>query len=142
MEPCHRDVLIKRFAGGNGEGLKGKPFVHPVTVLPNTTVTEIRPGNEVVLLDRMRRPLAVTNPNDPPVIQSAWDDERGTVGVFAANTEPQEVMLKVPAPGPGTWRGTFYVGDAQQQVQTVAAGKTLQWPLPSGRLASTILTPE
>lgn len=51
MEPCHRDVMIKRFAGGNGEGLKGKPFVHPVTVVPNTTVTEIRLGGEVLLLD-------------------------------------------------------------------------------------------
>ena len=43
MEPCHRDVMIKRFAGGNGEGLKGKPFAHPVTVIPNTTVTRSGP---------------------------------------------------------------------------------------------------
>ena len=34
MEPCHRDVMLKRFAGGNGEGLKGKPFEHPVAVIP------------------------------------------------------------------------------------------------------------
>ena len=89
----------------------------------------------------MRRPLAATNPNDPPVIQSAWDDERGRVGVFAANTQRKEVVLKVPAPGGGKWKGTFYVGDSQQQVQTVAAGKTLEWRLPSGRLASIVLTP-
>jgi hypothetical protein len=98
-------------------------------------------AKDFLLFGRMRRPLAVTNPNDPPVIQSAWDDERGTVGVFAVNTQPKGVVIEVPAPGPGTWRGTFYVGDSQQQVQTVAVGKTLEWRLPSGRLASIVLTP-
>ena len=51
MEPCHKDVMLKRFAGSNGEGLKGKPFAQPVTVIPNTTVTEIKAGGEVTLLD-------------------------------------------------------------------------------------------
>jgi hypothetical protein len=44
MEPCHRDVMFKRFAGGNGEGLKGNPFAHAVTVIPRTTVTGIAAG--------------------------------------------------------------------------------------------------
>lgn len=51
MEPCHRDVMNKRFRGSNGEGLKGKPFDHPVTVITNTTICEIRPGT-VTLMDR------------------------------------------------------------------------------------------
>jgi thioredoxin reductase len=51
MEPCHRDVLLKRFAGGNGEGLPGRPFAQPVTVIANTTVTEIRADGEVLLMD-------------------------------------------------------------------------------------------
>ncbi len=51
MEPCHRDVMFKRFAGGNGEGLKGNPFAHPVTVIPRTTVTQISPAGEVTILD-------------------------------------------------------------------------------------------
>ncbi len=51
MEPCHRDVLLKRFAGGNGEGLPGRPFAQAVTVIPNTTVTEIRADGEVLLMD-------------------------------------------------------------------------------------------
>jgi 2,4-dienoyl-CoA reductase-like NADH-dependent reductase (Old Yellow Enzyme family)/thioredoxin reductase len=55
MEPCHRDVMIKRFAGGNGEGLKGKRFQEPVTVIPNTTVTEIASGGEVTLMDNRFR---------------------------------------------------------------------------------------
>ncbi len=58
MEPCHRDVMFKRFAGGNGEGLKSQPFAHPVTIVPNTTVTEIRPG-EVTLLDHRFRKTAL-----------------------------------------------------------------------------------
>ncbi|MCR4413182.1 MAG: FAD-dependent oxidoreductase, partial [Thermoguttaceae bacterium] len=55
MEPCHRDVMLKRFAGGNGEGLKGPPFAHRVTVIPNTTVTEIRPGSVTLLDHRFRK---------------------------------------------------------------------------------------
>lgn len=51
MEPCHRDVMMKRFRGGNGEGLAGKPFPHPVTVIPRTTVTAIGPDGEVTLMD-------------------------------------------------------------------------------------------
>lgn len=52
MEPCHRDVMFKRFAGGNGEGLKGNPVAHAVTVIPRTTVTHISPSGEVTLLDQ------------------------------------------------------------------------------------------
>jgi thioredoxin reductase len=51
MEPCHRDVMFKRFAGGNGEGLKGKPFANPVTVIANSTLVEIRNNGEVTLMD-------------------------------------------------------------------------------------------
>ena len=51
MEPCHKDVMLKRFAGSNGEGLKGKPFEHPVTVIANSTVVEIRESGEVTLMD-------------------------------------------------------------------------------------------
>jgi len=51
MEPCHRDVLMKRFAGGNAEGLTGKTFEKPVTVIPGTTVVEIKAGGELTLMD-------------------------------------------------------------------------------------------
>jgi 2,4-dienoyl-CoA reductase-like NADH-dependent reductase (Old Yellow Enzyme family)/thioredoxin reductase len=51
LEPCHKDVLMKRFAGSNGEGLKGKTFEKPVTVIPNSTVAEIKEHGEVTLLD-------------------------------------------------------------------------------------------
>ena len=52
MEPCHRDVLLKRLAGGNGEGLNDKPFAQPVTVIPSTTVLEISPAGEVALMNQ------------------------------------------------------------------------------------------
>jgi len=55
MEPCHRDVMFKRFAGGNGEGLKGNPCAHPVTVMPRTTVTQISSNGEITLLDHAFR---------------------------------------------------------------------------------------
>jgi 2,4-dienoyl-CoA reductase-like NADH-dependent reductase (Old Yellow Enzyme family)/thioredoxin reductase len=51
MEPCHRDVMLKRFDGRNGEGLKGKTCAQPVTLLRQSSVTEIKPDGEVVLLD-------------------------------------------------------------------------------------------
>jgi 2,4-dienoyl-CoA reductase-like NADH-dependent reductase (Old Yellow Enzyme family)/thioredoxin reductase len=75
MEPCHKDVMLKRFAGGNGEGLRGKPFAQPVTVLANTTVKEIGPEGDVTLLDQQGRPtrlkvdhvvLAAVEPADGP----------------------------------------------------------------------------
>lgn len=50
LEPCTRDVMVKRLAGGNGEGLTGKTFAHPVTVIPNSTVLEIGEDGEVVIL--------------------------------------------------------------------------------------------
>jgi hypothetical protein len=51
MEPCHRDVMIKRFAGGNGEGLKGKTYAHPVTVIANSSVLEIKKDGSVVIVN-------------------------------------------------------------------------------------------
>ena len=51
MEPCHRDVLMKRFAGSNGEGLTSKTFAKVVTVIPATTVVEIKDSGKVTLMD-------------------------------------------------------------------------------------------
>jgi thioredoxin reductase len=51
MEPCHRDIMLKRFAGRNGEGLKGKSYPHPVRVIPNSSVIEIRPDGLVTLMN-------------------------------------------------------------------------------------------
>ena len=59
-EVIHMYVLRKRFAQGDAEVLKSRPYPHPVTVLTSTTVLEIRPG-EVVLQDKdfVRTTLAV-----------------------------------------------------------------------------------
>jgi hypothetical protein len=51
MEPCHKDVMQKRFAGGNGEALGGKTFAHPVKVIPNSSVLEIKDNGEVIIVD-------------------------------------------------------------------------------------------
>ncbi|MHC4742731.1 MAG: oxidoreductase [Planctomycetota bacterium] len=51
MEPVHRDVMMKRFAGGNGEGLKSKTYKNPVTIIPNSSVLEIGEGGAIVLID-------------------------------------------------------------------------------------------
>ena len=51
MEPCHKDVMMKRFAGGNGEGLKGKAIEQPVTIVPNSTIVEIADDGSVTLMD-------------------------------------------------------------------------------------------
>jgi NADPH-dependent glutamate synthase beta subunit-like oxidoreductase len=51
MEPIHKDVMTKRFKGGNGEGLATKTMAHPVTVLTRSTVVEIGAKGEVVVQD-------------------------------------------------------------------------------------------
>ncbi len=63
MEPCHRDVMIKRFAGGNGEALTLRPYKYPVTIFPQTTVLEIKETGEVVLQDSefCRKTIKVDN---------------------------------------------------------------------------------
>jgi hypothetical protein len=82
MEPCHRDVMQKRFAGGNGEGLQGKPFKQPVTVIANSTVTQIDADGVVALLDGEfhRSTLRVDN-----VVLAAVEPEDGVyAGLLAA----------------------------------------------------------
>jgi hypothetical protein len=98
-------------------------------------------AKDFLLYGRMRRPLAPARPASAPLIQSAWDDARGNVGVFAINTQRQETVLRVPAPGDGQWEATFYVGASAQKQQVVTAGQSLEWRLPAGRLASIILAP-
>jgi hypothetical protein len=51
MEPIHKDVMIKRFKGGNGEGLTSKKIAHPISILNRSTVVEIRANGEVVVQD-------------------------------------------------------------------------------------------
>lgn len=51
LEPCHRDVMQKRFKGLNGEGLKGKTCTHPVTIIRQASIVDIRKNGEVVILD-------------------------------------------------------------------------------------------
>jgi len=51
MEPVHRDVMMKRFSCGNGEGLKSKKYAHPVTIIPNSSVLEIKKDGTVVIVN-------------------------------------------------------------------------------------------
>ncbi|MHC4560909.1 MAG: oxidoreductase [Planctomycetota bacterium] len=51
MEPCHRDVMMKRFACGNGEGLKSKTYAHPVTIIPSSSVLEIKKDGTAVIVN-------------------------------------------------------------------------------------------
>jgi 2,4-dienoyl-CoA reductase-like NADH-dependent reductase (Old Yellow Enzyme family)/thioredoxin reductase len=51
MEPVHRDVMNKRFKGGHGEGLKGKTFKYPVTIITDSSVLEIGKDGKVVLVN-------------------------------------------------------------------------------------------
>jgi len=50
MEPCHRDVMLKRFACGNGEGLKSKTYKYHVRIIPDSSVLEIKKGGKVVIV--------------------------------------------------------------------------------------------
>jgi len=55
LEPCNKDVMDKRFKGGNGEGLTGRTFAHPVTIIPSSTVLSIASDGEVTLVDNTFR---------------------------------------------------------------------------------------
>jgi 2,4-dienoyl-CoA reductase-like NADH-dependent reductase (Old Yellow Enzyme family)/thioredoxin reductase len=59
-EVIHMYVLRKRFAQGDAEVLHSRPYPHPVTVITDTTVAEIREG-EVVLqeVDFVRRTIEI-----------------------------------------------------------------------------------
>jgi len=51
MEPCHKDVMMKRFACGNGEGLRSKTYAHPVTIITESSLLEINQDGSVVILN-------------------------------------------------------------------------------------------
>jgi NADPH-dependent 2,4-dienoyl-CoA reductase/sulfur reductase-like enzyme len=55
MEVIHREVLLKRLAGGNAEGLKGNPVKVPVQILPRTTLLEIGEGYVETVDNQLRR---------------------------------------------------------------------------------------
>lgn len=62
-------------------------------------------AKDFLLFGRMRRPLVAASPDASAIIQSAWDDGRGNVGVFVVNIRNGEAALKVHAPGDGRWPG-------------------------------------
>jgi 2,4-dienoyl-CoA reductase-like NADH-dependent reductase (Old Yellow Enzyme family)/thioredoxin reductase len=49
METSHKDVMMKRFKCGNGEGLTTRTITQPVTIIANATVREIKENGEVLL---------------------------------------------------------------------------------------------
>jgi thioredoxin reductase len=94
MEPCHRDVMMKRFACRNGEGLTDEPFKQPVTVIANTTVVEIASNGEVTLMDNEFRKSNLEVDN-----------------VVLANVEPDDNMF---APVLEAGISVTKIGDAQR----------------------------
>jgi len=49
LEVIHREVMMMRFAGGNGQALEGNPIKIPVKILTKTTLLEIKDGAAVVI---------------------------------------------------------------------------------------------
>ena len=111
-----------------------------------------------LLNGRMRRPLIVDAPavrkeirqvrgcelrqpqviNMPLVIQSAWDDGFGNVGVFAVNTQAHAVTLRIRVPEPGQWHATIYAGSTREEQHAAVAGDQLSWHLSPGRLGTVV----
>ncbi len=77
----------------------------------------------------------------PLIIQSAWDDDRGNVGVFAVNTQREPAVVQVPAPGPGRWRAHLFTGAQSERPALVANGAVLGWTLAPGRLQAIVFSP-
>lgn len=78
----------------------------------------------------------------PVIIQSAWDDGRGNVGLFAANTGRQETTIQVPAPDERRWRATLYTGATKDGSRQIDSGATLEWQLQPGRLGAIVFVPD
>ena len=55
IEPIHKDVMMRRFAGGNGQALEGRPIKIPVVIRTETTVLEIRDGSVVLMNEQFER---------------------------------------------------------------------------------------
>ncbi|MHB8278282.1 MAG: FAD-dependent oxidoreductase [Candidatus Humimicrobiaceae bacterium] len=55
IEPVHKDVMMMRFAGGNGQGLEGKPIKNPVKIFTGTTLLEIKKGQIIVINNNMEK---------------------------------------------------------------------------------------
>ena len=111
-----------------------------------------------LLYGRMRRPMIVDAPTVgkeirqikgrplrrpqpftiPLVIQSAWDDGLGNVGVYAVNTQNSPASLTVQPPDEGRWRAVFYTGSAPREDREISAGKQLSWRLEPGRLEAVV----
>ena len=111
-----------------------------------------------LLYGRMRRPLIVDAPtvrkeirqirgrelrqpqviNMPLVIQSAWDDGLGNVGVFAVNTQANAVTLRIRVPEPGRWHAAIYAGSTREEEHAAVAGDELSWRLSPGRLGAVV----
>jgi 2,4-dienoyl-CoA reductase-like NADH-dependent reductase (Old Yellow Enzyme family)/thioredoxin reductase len=55
IEAVHREVMKKRFAGGNGGGLPGRPIKIPVDIRLETTLLEIKDKSAVLMDSKFRR---------------------------------------------------------------------------------------
>jgi hypothetical protein len=51
LEPCNKEVMDKRFKGGNGEGLTCRTFAHPMTIIHNPTILSIASDGEGTIVD-------------------------------------------------------------------------------------------
>ncbi len=52
LDPIYEDVMIKRFNGYNGEGVKLKAFKYPVSIKSGSEVLEITDDKEVVIINK------------------------------------------------------------------------------------------
>jgi 2,4-dienoyl-CoA reductase-like NADH-dependent reductase (Old Yellow Enzyme family)/thioredoxin reductase len=55
IETIHKEVMMMRFAGGNGQALDGKPIKIPVVIKTGTTILEIRDGEAVLINDNLEK---------------------------------------------------------------------------------------
>jgi len=73
----------------------------------------------------------------PLILQSAWEDAGGNVGVFAINLTREERTVNCTVPG-GGWRANFYSGGKLSRTFDVNGGESLQWRIPPKRLQAII----
>jgi len=97
IEAIHKEVMLLRFAGGNGQALEGNPIKIPVQIKTSTTVAEIRDGEAVLINDKFEKEtiavdtviMGKTKPN------TKLFDSLVAAGIKAANIGDSKLVRNV-----------------------------------------------
>jgi hypothetical protein len=74
----------------------------------------------------------------PSVLNCAWEDEDGNIGVYVVNLLDEAITLKLPAQGTSACDVIFTEGTHSVKQQKSKPGDILEWQVPAKKLCSAI----